>query len=293
MSLPGPREGDGAGKGPGDRAVAGAGVPAVPPSSAAAGVTAAPAAGSARAQVPAFGRHPAAGGVPAAGAGSALARVRVAVLISGRGSNMASLLTAAAAPDYPAEVVLVLSNRPDAAGLDHARACGIEALCVDHRPHGRDRAAHEAAIHAALQARGIGLVCLAGYMRLLTPLLVGAWAGRMLNIHPSLLPAFPGLDTHARALAAGCRLHGCTVHLVTAEMDAGPILAQAAVPVLADDTPDILAARVLRQEHRLYPIALRLAAERSAGRSDPDASLLNPLPSASLTPALPGPAAGT
>lgn len=213
--------------------------------------------------------------------------IQVAVLISGRGSNMASLLDAAAAPGYPAEVALVLSNSPDAAGLDHARARGIEALCVDHRAFGRDRAAHEAEIHAALQARGIGLVCLAGYMRLLTPLLVNAWAGRMLNIHPSLLPAFPGLDTHARALAAGCKLHGCTVHLVTEAMDEGPILAQAAVPVLPDDDADALAARVLRQEHLLYPLALRLLAEGRPGRSDADASLVNP-----LLP-LPAPAAGT
>ena len=210
--------------------------------------------------------------------------MRVAVLISGRGSNMAALLDAAAQPGYPAEIALVLSNRPDAAGLDHARARGIEALSIDHRPYGRDRAAHEAAIHAALQARGIGLVCLAGYMRLLTPFLVGAWAGRMLNVHPSLLPAFPGLDTHARALAAGCKLHGCTVHLVTEVMDKGPILAQAAVPVLADDTPDSLAARVLAQEHVLYPGALRLLAEGRAGWSDPAASLSNPLPGPAPAP---------
>ena len=213
--------------------------------------------------------------------------VRTAILISGRGSNMVSLLDAAAAPGYPARIVLVLSNRPDAAGLDHARARGIEALCLDHRIHGRDRPAHEAEIHAALQARGIGLVCLAGYMRLLTPLLVNAWAGRMLNVHPSLLPAFPGLDTHARALAAGCKLHGCTVHLVTEAVDAGPILAQAAVPVLPGDDAALLAARVLRQEHLLYPLALRLFAAGLPGRSDPDASLLNPLPP------LPAPAAGT
>ena len=218
--------------------------------------------------------------------------LRVAVLISGRGSNMAALLDAAATPGYPAEVALVLSNRPDAAGLDHARARGIEALCVDHRPHGRDRAAHEAAIHAELQARGIGLVCLAGYMRLLTPFLVDAWAGRMLNIHPSLLPALPGLDTHARALAAGCKLHGCTVHLVTDVMDEGPILAQAAVPVLPGDDAGTLAARVLRQEHLLYPLALRLMAAGLPGRSDPDASLSNPQAHEARLP-LPTSAAGT
>jgi len=218
--------------------------------------------------------------------------VRTAILISGRGSNMAALLDAAAAPGYPAEVALVLSNRPDAAGLDHARAYGIEAICVDHRSHGRDRTAHEAAIHAELQARGIGLVCLAGYMRLLTPFLVDAWAGRMLNIHPSLLPAFPGLDTHARALAAGCKLHGCTVHLVTEVMDEGPILAQAAVPVLPGDDADALAARVLRQEHMLYPLALRLMAAGLPGWSDPDASLSNPQACEPRLP-LPTSAAGT
>ncbi len=218
--------------------------------------------------------------------------VRVAVLISGRGSNMAALLDAAAKPGYPAEVALVLSNRPDAAGLDHARARGIEALCVDHRPHGRDRAAHEAAIQAELQARSIGLICLAGYMRLLTPFIVNAWAGRMLNIHPSLLPAFPGLDTHARALAAGCKLHGCTVHLVTEVMDEGPILAQAAVPVLPSDNAETLAERVLRQEHLLYPLALRLMAEGLPGRSDADASLSNPQTYEARLP-LPTSAAGT
>ena len=219
-------------------------------------------------------------------------RVRVAVLISGRGSNMAALLDAAALPGYPAEIALVLSNRPGAAGLDHARARGIEALCVDHRTYGRDRAAHEAAIHAELQARGVGLVCLAGYMRLLTPFLVGTWAGRMLNIHPSLLPAFPGLDTHARALAAGCKLHGCTVHLVTETMDEGPILAQAAVPVLPGDDAETLAARVLRQEHLLYPLALRLMAGGLPGRSDADASLSNPQ-ACEARPPLPTSAAGT
>ncbi len=218
--------------------------------------------------------------------------VRTAILISGRGSNMAALLDAAAIPGYPAEVALVLSNRPDAAGLDHVRARGIEARCVDHRTYGRDREAHEAAIHAELQAHGIGLVCLAGYMRLLTPFLVNAWAGRMLNIHPSLLPAFPGLDTHARALAAGCKLHGCTVHLVTDVMDEGPILAQAAVPVLPGDDADALAARVLRQEHLLYPLALRLMAAGLPGQSDPDASLSNPQAYEARLP-LPTSAAGT
>ena len=198
---------------------------------------------------------------------------RVAVLISGGGSNMAALADA-----HPAHVRLVLSNHPDAPGLQRARDRGIEALCVHHRAYGRDRAAHEAAVEAVLRDRGIGLVCLAGYMRLLTPVLVGAWAGRMLNIHPSLLPLFPGLDTHARALAAGVKLHGCTVHLVTEEVDAGPILAQAAVPVLPGDTPPALAARVLAQEHRLYPAALGHILAGRPGPSDAAAALLNPLP---------------
>lgn len=203
---------------------------------------------------------------------------RVGVLISGRGSNMEALLRAAAEPGYPAGVALVLSNRPDAAGLATARDAGAEAVCVDHRPFGRDRAGHERAVHDELTRRGVELVCLAGYMRLLTPYLVDAWAGRMLNVHPSLLPAFPGLDTHARALAAGVKLHGCTVHLVTREMDAGPILAQAAVPVLPGDTAEALAARVLVQEHRLYPLALRLLAAGERGRSEAGAALVNPLP---------------
>ncbi len=167
---------------------------------------------------------------------------RTAILISGRGSNMEALIAAARDPAYPAEIVLVLSNRPDAPGLETARAAGIAAEAIDHRDFGRDRPAHEAAIDAALRAADAEIVCLAGYMRLLTPFLVGAWQGRMLNIHPSLLPSFPGLHTHARALEAGVKLHGCTVHLVTAEMDSGPILAQAAVPVLAGDTEDDLAA---------------------------------------------------
>ncbi len=181
---------------------------------------------------------------------------RVAILISGRGSNMEALIKAAAAADYPAEIALVLSNKEDAAGLEIARGLGVEALAIAARPFGRDREAHERAIDAALVERGIEIVCLAGYMRLLTPYLVGRWAGRMLNIHPSLLPAYPGVDTHARVLAAGEVEHGCTVHLVTEEMDAGPVLAQARVPVLPGDTETVLAARVLEQEHRLYPVAL-------------------------------------
>jgi formyltetrahydrofolate-dependent phosphoribosylglycinamide formyltransferase len=206
-------------------------------------------------------------------------KVRVAILISGRGSNMVALLEAARAPDFPAEIALVLSNKADAGGLALAAAAGVRTAVVESRPFGRDRATHEAAVQAALEAHGIRLVCLAGYMRLLTPFLVGQWAGRMMNIHPSLLPAFPGLDTHARALAAGVRLHGCTVHWVTEEMDAGPILAQAAVPVLPGDTEAALAARVLAQEHRIYPAALRAAAGGALAHPDGSAALANPLPS--------------
>ena len=195
----------------------------------------------------------------------AAGRTRVAVLISGRGSNMGALAAACREPDYPAEIALVLSNVPDAAGLRSAAAAGITTAAIDHRPYGRDRAAHERAIDAVLAESGIELVCLAGYMRLLTPWLVGRWQGRMLNIHPSLLPAFSGLHTHERALAAGVRLHGCTVHLVTEVMDQGPILGQAAIAVRADDTADTLAARVLAQEHALYPAALA----RHLGRAAP------------------------
>jgi phosphoribosylglycinamide formyltransferase-1 len=204
---------------------------------------------------------------------------RVGILISGRGSNMAALLEAARDPAFPAEIVVVLSNRPDAGGLAVAAAAGVAAAAIDHRPFKGDRAEHERAIDRELRKAGAEVVCLAGYMRLLTPFLVDAWAGRMLNIHPSLLPAFPGLDTHARALAAGAKLHGCTVHLVTQAMDEGPILAQAAVPVLAGDTEDDLAARVLRQEHALYPAAL--AAFASGGTPAvpaTTAALANPLP---------------
>jgi phosphoribosylglycinamide formyltransferase-1 len=200
---------------------------------------------------------------------------RVGVLISGRGSNMAALLAAA----VEVEFAVVLSNRPDAPGLRLATAVGVPTCCVDHRPFRGDRAAHEAAIAEKLDRAGVEIVCLAGYMRLLTPFLVGRYAGNMLNIHPSLLPAFPGLDTHARALAAGVKLHGCTVHLVTERMDDGPILAQAAVPVLPDDTEERLAARVLVQEHRIYPRALALFSSGRAGVAPaPDAALCNPLP---------------
>jgi formyltetrahydrofolate-dependent phosphoribosylglycinamide formyltransferase len=191
-----------------------------------------------------------------------MSKPRVAILISGRGSNMEALIKAAQRPDYPADIVLVLSNKADAPGLEIARQLGVAAEAVPAKPFGKDRAAHEQAIDARLRAAHADIVCLAGYMRILTPYLVGRWAGKMLNIHPSLLPAYPGLDTHARALAAGERHHGCTVHLVTEGMDEGPVLAQASVPVLPDDTPESLAARVLVQEHQLYPAALAQLAEK-------------------------------
>ncbi len=204
---------------------------------------------------------------------------RVAVLISGRGSNLAALLAAAEAATYPADIALVVSNRADAGGLAHAARAGVPHHVIDHRRFGADRAAHEAAIDRLLHESRVEIVCLAGYMRLLTPWLVEAWAGRMLNIHPSLLPAFPGLDTHARALAAGVKLHGCTVHLVTEATDEGPILAQSAVPVLPDDDAARLAARVLAEEHVIYPLALRLvAAGGIAVAAAPACKLRNPLP---------------
>jgi len=183
-------------------------------------------------------------------------RVRTAILISGTGSNMAALVDAAQAPDCPFEVAVVLSNRAEAGGLDIARSKGVPVAVVDHRPFGKDREAHERAVDAVLTRHEVEVVALAGYMRLLTPWLVGRWRNRMLNIHPSLLPKYPGLDTHARALEAGDLEAGCTVHLVTEGVDEGPILAQATVPVLPDDTPESLAARVLGAEHRLYPRAL-------------------------------------
>jgi phosphoribosylglycinamide formyltransferase-1 len=180
---------------------------------------------------------------------------RVAVLISGRGSNMTALIEAAKARDYPCEIALVLSNRPDARGLGTAKAEGIEAVALDHKQFS-GRECFERAMQATLVAHGIELVALAGFMRLLTPWFVGQWDGRMINIHPALLPSFKGLHTHERAMEAGCKIHGCTVHWVTPGMDDGPIIAQAALAVRGDDTPNSLAARVLGLEHKLYPAAL-------------------------------------
>lgn len=192
-----------------------------------------------------------------------MAKTRVAILISGRGSNMAALVAAAKDATFPAEIALVLSNRSAAAGLATARNVPIATAVVDHTQFGRDREAFERAVDEVLAAQRIEIVCLAGFMRLLTPWLIQRWHGRMLNVHPALLPAFKGLDTHARALAAGVKVHGATVHFVTAEMDSGPIIVQGAVGVVDDDTAETLAARVLAVEHRIYPAALAWVA---AGR---------------------------
>jgi len=186
---------------------------------------------------------------------------RVAVLISGRGSNMVALIEAAKAPAYPAGIVVVISNRPDATGLAMAAASGIATEVIDHTAFARDRAAFERALEACLESYRIEIVCLAGFMRLLTPWFVNRWYGRLLNIHPALLPAFKGLHTHERALAAGVKTHGATVHFVAAEMDSGPTIIQGEVPVLPGDRPDTLAARVLELEHKIYPQALRLVCE--------------------------------
>jgi phosphoribosylglycinamide formyltransferase-1 len=190
-----------------------------------------------------------------------MARKRVAILISGRGSNMMALIEAATDTSYPAEIVVVVANDPAAAGLPRAAEAGIAVAVVDHKAFGKDREAFERALQSELERHRVELICLAGFMRLLTPSFVGRWQGRLLNIHPALLPAFKGLDTHARALAAGVKQHGATVHFVVPEMDSGPIIAQAAVPVLAGDTEAALAARVLEAEHQLYPQALRLVAQ--------------------------------
>src|SRR6266436_2233283 len=218
-----------------------------------------------------------------------MARRRVAVLISGRGANMGALIAAAKEPCYPAEIVLVLSNRPEAGGLRRAGAEGIATVVVDHTGFGKDREAFERAVQAHLESHGIDIVCLAGFMRLFTSSFVSRWNGRMINIHPALLPSFKGLHTHERALAAGVKIHGATVHFVVPEVDSGPIIAQAAVPVLDDDTPDVLAARVLAAELHIYPLALALVASgkssiaaqgtiRNAVAVSPDALLIVPDP---------------
>jgi phosphoribosylglycinamide formyltransferase-1 len=217
-----------------------------------------------------------------------MARLRVGILISGRGSNMQALIEAARHATFPAEIALVVSNEARAAGLARAAAAGVATRVLDHRPFGKDRPALERALTAELEGAGVEFVCLAGFMRLLSETFVAHWRDRLINIHPSLLPAFRGLDTHARALAAGVRLHGCTVHFVRAAMDEGPIIVQAAVPVLADDDEARLAARVLAAEHRCYPFALKLVAERRvrienercliSGAMAQEATLINPPP---------------
>lgn len=212
-------------------------------------------------------------------------KAKVGVLVSGRGSNLQALLDAARYPSFPAEIGLVISNIPGVYALERAMAAGVPTLTISHKSFA-SREEFDAALDRALRDAGVDIVCLAGFMRLLTPGFVNGWAGRMINIHPSLLPSFKGLHTHERAIEAGCKLHGCTVHLVTPDLDDGPILVQAAVPVLADDTPDSLAARVLEQEHRAYPLGLALLAEgkvrMDANRALIDGAaggaLINPLP---------------
>ncbi|MDE2330612.1 MAG: phosphoribosylglycinamide formyltransferase [Bradyrhizobium sp.] len=213
---------------------------------------------------------------------------RVAILISGRGSNMAALIQAARAQDFPAEIVVVISNRADAGGLAIAVQNGVATAIVESKPFGRDRAAFEARVQSALDEHRVELICLAGFMRLLTAEFVQRWHGRMLNIHPSLLPSFPGIDPARQALAAGVKISGATVHFVIPETDAGPIVMQGAVPVAEDDTPETLAARILKVEHRIYPDALRLLASggirlagnicRTTGSIDHGQRLISPAP---------------
>jgi phosphoribosylglycinamide formyltransferase-1 len=215
-----------------------------------------------------------------------MARKRIAILISGRGSNMAALIDAASDRSYPADIALVLSNSPDAGGLSVAQSKKIKIEVVDHKRFGKDRDAFEREVQSAIDANKIDYVCLAGFMRLLTPSFVWHWHGRMLNIHPALLPSFKGLDTHERAIAEGVKIHGATVHFVVPEVDSGPIIVQAAVPVLTGDTPQSLAARVIQAEHRIYPLALRWLCEGKLkivdgrcvidGASDIDGMLISP-----------------
>lgn len=212
-------------------------------------------------------------------------RLRLGVLISGRGSNLQALIAACADPDYPAEIALVVSNKPDARGLEHAEKAGIATRVVPHGDY-RDRETFDRVVSAALKDAGVELVCLAGFMRLLSPWFVETWHDTVVNIHPSLLPSFKGIDAHEQAIAAGVRVSGCTVHIVRTEMDAGPILVQAVVPVLPGDDAASLAARILVQEHRCYPLAVRLIAERRVtvdgeraivdGVTEPRAALVSP-----------------
>ena len=188
-----------------------------------------------------------------------MTRLKLAILISGRGSNMEAILEAARDPAYPAQPVLVLSNRPDAKGLETATAAGIATPAIDHKTYGKDREAFERAMHEQLTEAGVEIIALAGFMRVLTPWFVNKWQGRMVNIHPSLLPKYKGLDTHQRALDAGDTEAGCTVHWVSPGVDDGEIIQQASLPILPGDTADSLAARLLPVEHQLYPEALAKA----------------------------------
>ncbi|WP_454618722.1 phosphoribosylglycinamide formyltransferase [Bradyrhizobium cenepequi] len=211
---------------------------------------------------------------------------RVAILISGRGSNMVALIEAAKAEDFPAEIVAVISNRADAAGLAKASASGIPTIVIESKPFGKDRAGFEAMLQRALDEKNVELICLGGFMRLFTAEFVQRWYGKMLNIHPSLLPCFPGLDPHGQALKAGVKISGATVHFVIPETDAGPIVVQGAVAVADDDTPETLAARVIQIEHQIYPEALRLLASdrlrlegdvcKTAGNAASDGTLISP-----------------
>jgi phosphoribosylglycinamide formyltransferase-1 len=217
-----------------------------------------------------------------------VSKPRVAILISGRGSNMAALIEAAKVDGFPAEIAVVISNRADAGGLALASAGGIPTVTIESKPFGKDRAGFEVALQSALDAHGIELICLGGFMRLFTAEFVQRWYGKMLNIHPSLLPSFPGLEPHAQALKAGVKVSGATVHFVTPETDAGPIVMQGVVVVRDDDTPDTLSERILEIEHRIYPDALRLLASgklrldgatcRLEGEASSSATLVSPQP---------------
>ncbi len=202
-----------------------------------------------------------------------MSRLKLAVMISGRGSNLQALIDATADPAFPAEIILVLSNRPGAMGLERAAKAGIPTRVIDHKDYA-DRATFDAEMTAAMEAAGTELVCLAGFMRLLSDEFVDHWRDRMINIHPSLLPAFTGLDVQERVLARGARFAGCTVHYVRKEMDTGPIIVQAVVPVHPDDTPDSLAARVLEREHDIYPLAVRLIAEGRVAIDENDRAVI-------------------
>lgn len=214
-------------------------------------------------------------------------QLKLAVLISGGGTNLQALIDACSNVDFPAKIEVVISNRPDAFGLERAKQAGIKAICIDHKTF-TDRETFEEDLHACIKEHGADLICLAGFMRLLTATFVGRWKDRMINIHPSLLPSYKGLHTHARAIEDGVRFGGCTVHFVRPEMDDGPIIMQAAVPISADETEESLAAKVLRQEHILYPQAVKMIAEgkiRVSGRTCVfkgielgDTALISPLP---------------